>query len=87
MDVMNETEPSAKSIAAMEADLKDKKVRVLFYNSQVSEPMTEHLKSLAEQGGVPVVGVTETIPPGATYAGWMLGQLDATEKALAGPSS
>jgi zinc/manganese transport system substrate-binding protein len=87
MDVMNETEPSAKDIARIEADVKEKKVRALFYNPQVGEPMTEHLKSLAEQAGVPIVGVSETIPPGVDYAGWMLGQLEATEKALAGPSS
>jgi zinc/manganese transport system substrate-binding protein len=87
MDVMNETEPSAREIAAMEADLKDKKVRALFFNAQVSEPMTEHLKALAEQSGVPVVGVTETMPSGVVFADWMLGQLEAAEKALAGPSS
>jgi zinc/manganese transport system substrate-binding protein len=53
----------------------------------VSEPTTEHLKTLAGQSGVPVVGITETIPPGMSYADWMLNQLDATEKALAAPSS
>ena len=35
----------------------------------------------------PVSCVTETIPPGIKFQDWMLGALDETEKALAGPSS
>jgi hypothetical protein len=31
--------------------------------------------------------VTETQPAGKSFAEWMLGELDATEKALGGPSS
>ena len=84
---MNETEPSARDIAAFEDDLKNHKVKVLFYNSQVTDPLTEHLLGLAKAAGVPVVGVSETMPAGLTFAEWMLGELEATEKALAGPSS
>jgi zinc/manganese transport system substrate-binding protein len=85
--VMNDTEPSARETAAFENDLKDHKVKVLFYNSQVSDPQVDRLLALANQGNVPVVGVTETQPAGRSYVEWMLGELDATEKALAGPSS
>jgi zinc/manganese transport system substrate-binding protein len=49
--------------------------------------MTELLLDAANSAHVPVVGVTETVPDGIGYADWMLGQLDALEKALAGPSS
>ncbi len=87
MSVMNDTEPSARDTAAFEADLKGHKVKVLFYNSQVTDPQTDRLLALANQGNVPVVGVTETLPAGKTFVEWMLGELDATEKALAGPSS
>jgi zinc/manganese transport system substrate-binding protein len=83
--IMNETEPSAKDTAAMETDLKGAKVKVLFYNSQVTDTETEHLLSLAKAAKVPVVGVTETRPADkATYIEWMLSEIDATEKALAG---
>ena len=85
--IQNETEPSARQIAEMEADLRDHRVKVLFYNNQVVDPLTERLLATAEEAGVPVVGVTETMPVGATYAGWMLDQLDATERALSTPSS
>ena len=40
---MNETEPSASEIAAIEDDLKDHEVKVLFYNPQVTDPLTERL--------------------------------------------
>ena len=82
--IMNETEPSAKDTAAMEADLKGAKVKTLFYNTQVTDAVTEHLLSLANAAKVPVVGVTETRPAGQTYIQWMLSEIDATDKALAG---
>jgi zinc/manganese transport system substrate-binding protein len=87
LSVMNDTEPSAQDTAAFEQDLKDRKVKVLFYNSQVTDPQTDRLLAVAHEGGVAVVGVTETQPAGKSFSEWMLGELDATEKALAGPSS
>ncbi len=83
--IMNDTEPSASDIAAMESDLKGGKVKVFFYNKQVTAPLTEHLLALARAANVAVVGVTETEPAGMSYVEWMLSEIDATEKALAGP--
>ena len=85
--VMNNTEPSARDLAQFEADLKAHKVRVMFYNIQASDRLVRRLVELARAANVPVVGVTETCPPGLTYQTWMLRQLEATEKALAGPAS
>ncbi len=85
--IMNETEPSPRDTAAIESDLKDGKVKVLFYNSQVTDNLTEHLLALARAANVAVVGVTETKPAGTTYIDWMLNTVDATEKALAGSAS
>ena len=82
---MNDTEPSARDVAAFEQDLKDHKVRVMFYNKQASDKIVQHLVELARAAKIPVVGVTETEPPGMTYQDWMLSQLNDTEKALAGP--
>jgi zinc/manganese transport system substrate-binding protein len=87
LSVMNDTEPSARDVAAFEQDLKDHKVRVLFYNKQATNKIVQHLVGLAHAGKIPVVGVTETAPPDLSYQAWMLGQLGDTEKALAGPSS
>ena len=87
LSVMNDTEPSARDVAAFEQDLKMHKVRVMFYNKQASSKIVQHLIELARAAKVPVVGVTETAPPDLSYQEWMMGQLNDTEKALAGPSS
>ena len=71
----------------MEADLKGHKVKAFFYNNQVTDPLTDRLLKLANAANVPVVGVSETQPAGKNFAQWMLTELDATAKALAGPSS
>jgi zinc/manganese transport system substrate-binding protein len=85
--IMNDTEPSARDVAAFERDLKEHKVRVMFYNKQASDKIVQHLVDLARAANVPVVGVTETVPPGMTFQEWMLGELADTEKALGRPSS
>jgi zinc/manganese transport system substrate-binding protein len=85
--VMNDTEPSARDVAAFENDLKQRKVKLFLYNNQVSSKMTEHLLTIAKTAKVPVVGVTETQPANVSFQDWMLGELDAVDKALTGPSS
>jgi zinc/manganese transport system substrate-binding protein len=87
LSVMNGTEPSARDFAAFEQELKTGQVRVLFYNKQASDNLVQHLVALARSAHIPVVGVTETAPPGVSYQDWMLQELDATEKALAGPAT
>jgi zinc/manganese transport system substrate-binding protein len=85
--IMNDTEPSARDVAAFERDLKDHKVHVLFYNKQAPTALVEHLIALAHDANIPVVGITETAPAGVSYQNWMLQQLDETGRALAGSSS
>ena len=85
--LMNETEPSARDIAAFESDLKTGKVKALIYNKQVSEKLAERLLTIARTAKVPVVPVTETQPANVAFHDWMLGELDALDKALTGPNS
>ena len=85
--MMNDTEPSARDVAAFEKDLKERKVRLLIYNSQVSEKLTERLRDIAKQAKVPVIGVTETMPPNVKFQDWLLGELDNLDKALSEPNS
>jgi zinc/manganese transport system substrate-binding protein len=85
--MMNDTEPSARDVAAFENDLKERKVKLLIYNSQVSEKLTERLRDIAIRAKVPVVGVTETMPANVSFQDWVLGELDAVDKALSGPNS
>lgn len=85
--MMNDTEPSARDVAAFENDLKERKVRLLIYNSQVSEKLTERLRDIARRARVPVIGVTETMPPNVKFQDWVLGELDLLDKALSEPNS
>jgi zinc/manganese transport system substrate-binding protein len=85
--VMNNTEPSASDLAVFESDLKTHKIRALFYNKQASDKIVQHLVDLAHATNIPVVGVTETCPPGLSYQNWMLSELNETETALSGPPS
>jgi zinc/manganese transport system substrate-binding protein len=80
--VMNDTEPSASDVAAFEDDLKARKVKVLLYNTQTIGTMPQRMRRIAEEAGVPVVGISETEPAGMHYQDWMLAQLDALDKAL-----
>jgi zinc/manganese transport system substrate-binding protein len=49
--------------------------------------MTERLLAIAKAAKVPVVGITETQPANISFQDWMLGELDAVDRALTGPSS
>jgi len=80
--VMNDTEPSARDIAAFEQDLKKRAVHLMFYNKQAGSKLVQRLVEVARASKVPVVGVTETMPPDTNFQNWMLRQLDDVEKAL-----
>jgi zinc/manganese transport system substrate-binding protein len=82
--MMNDTEPSAQDVAAFETDLKQRKVKVLINNTQVSEALSQRLVAIAKAANIPVVGVTETLPPGRHFQDWVLSELDALDKALSG---
>jgi zinc/manganese transport system substrate-binding protein len=82
LSVMNNTEPSASDVAAFENDLKTHRVKLLIYNSQATDPTAERMEKIAKSAGVPVVGATETEPPGKNYQGWMMSELDAVDGAL-----
>lgn len=80
--IMNNAEPTASEVAGFENDLKNHLVKAMLFNAQASEPAVQRLVDLAKGNSIPVVGVSETEPPGMTYQAWMLSQLDALDKAL-----
>jgi zinc/manganese transport system substrate-binding protein len=68
-----------------EARAEEKKIKVLLYNGQVTSPATEAIKQLAQKSSVPVVGVTETLPPtDKDFQGWQLRQINELTTALGG---
>jgi zinc/manganese transport system substrate-binding protein len=77
------TEPSPSGVAAMTTLVAKRRVRVLLYNSQAVSPITSRLRAAARKAGIPVVAVSETLPPHLSFQRWQLGQARALAAALA----
>jgi zinc/manganese transport system substrate-binding protein len=82
--IENGSEPTPQAVAATRALLINREVKMLIYNLQTEDKTTLDLKSLAESNAIPVVGVTETMPPGVNMQGWQLDQIKALTQALGG---
>ncbi|WP_051386229.1 metal ABC transporter solute-binding protein, Zn/Mn family [Actinokineospora inagensis] len=81
--VEEESDPPAEAVAVTTAMVSDREVAAVVDNSQTETAVTRRLKEAAGAAGVPVVGVTETLPPGVTgYLDWMTKQVDALAKAV-----
>ncbi|WP_171110308.1 MULTISPECIES: zinc ABC transporter substrate-binding protein [Streptomyces] len=74
---------SPRTLQATLALFTDNKVKALIYNEQTSGPQTEKVEQAAKSAGIPVVPVTETLPQGKDYIGWMTATVDALASALA----
>lgn len=84
MAVENGNDPSPADTLAMDQLMTGHRVRVLLYNEQAISAVTQHVEALARQAGIPVVGVTETMPPAYhTYQAWQLAQAKDLLHALA----
>ena len=78
------SDPPAGLVAEFQDQISQKKIKLLVYNSQTPLPATTGIKAQAASVGVPVVIITETIPPGPrTFQDWQLGQLRQVEDSLA----
>jgi len=82
-DIMSGTEPAPQLIALENGFFSRHMVKVFAYNQQVVSTLTTSIRQNALAGGVPVVGVYETMPtPGYDYQSWMLAEVNALEKAV-----
>jgi zinc/manganese transport system substrate-binding protein len=87
-DVMNGVDPSPQAIAEQDSLFKDHRVKVLLYNQQVTDSLTQSFLKAAATYGIPVIGVYETMPvPGYTYQSWMLAEVQALQKAVTSKTS
>jgi zinc/manganese transport system substrate-binding protein len=76
-------DPPVQSVISFQNQLNHKEPAVLVYNCQTVTPLTEGLKKMAAQEGIPVVGITETVqPPDASFEQWMDSEVAALQKAL-----
>jgi zinc/manganese transport system substrate-binding protein len=78
------SEPSASAVSAMTALATTHRIKVLFYNNQAVSPITQRVRAAAKAAGVPVIGVSETVPAGLTFQAWQLKQAQELLQALGG---
>jgi zinc/manganese transport system substrate-binding protein len=84
MKAVEEGNDPPSQAVAQELDLiTNHQVKVLMYNSQTVTKVTSNVKDLAVRSGVPIVGVSETAPPGKSFQDWQLATLKELESALA----
>ena len=76
-------DPPAQTVAEFHDQVSGKKIKVLVFNVQTSTNITEDLKRVAANNGIPVVGVSETLQPvDATFHEWQGAQLLTLQNAL-----
>jgi zinc/manganese transport system substrate-binding protein len=78
--IMDGTDPSPRAVADFETALQHHTAHMLFYNRQVIGPTTNAMRTIAAKNHVPVVGVTETQPPGLSFVRWQLSQLRSVQQ-------
>lgn len=76
------TDPTPQAVAAVDALVRNRKIEVLLYNSQATSPITARVRSEAAKAGIPIVGVSETLPPHLRFQQWQLAQARALYRAL-----
>lgn len=81
--IMNDADPSPQSIKSFDDDLRQHKVRLLFYNNQVIDSLTEQFKKTAQLSNIPIIGVSETMPEQfKTYYQWMRSEVNDVKSTL-----
>jgi zinc/manganese transport system substrate-binding protein len=76
-------DPPADTVIETNNQVTRKEVKILIYNSQTVTPITTNLQNEAKNLNIPVVPVSETMPPGKSYQTWMIDQLNTLQQALA----
>jgi len=78
-------DPSPLDNATFEHAITAHVIKVLIYNSQVTDTATSHIRKLASSNGIPTVGMSETFPPAdKDFQTWQLDQARALLAALGG---
>jgi zinc/manganese transport system substrate-binding protein len=76
-------DPAADAVITATDQITQHQIKILIYNEQTITPVTTNLENLARSEGIPIVPVTETMPPNKTYQTWMMDELNTLEAALA----
>ncbi|WP_245556221.1 metal ABC transporter solute-binding protein, Zn/Mn family [Actinopolyspora mortivallis] len=76
-------DPAAATVAEMQDLVDSRRPAVLVHNPQTASSLTERIRTRAENNGIPVVEMPETLPEGQDYTQWISGRVSALERALA----
>ena len=83
-DISEGTDPTSADKATIDQQITSRQIKVYVYNSQNSTPDIQAQLKLAQQAGIPVTTVTETLSPaGDSFQQWMVGELRNLQTALA----
>jgi len=83
-DIMNGVDPAPQDVSLETSLFTQHRVKVLVYNQQVTDTLTQTFISAAQSAKIPVIGVYETMPtPGYNYQSWMLAEVTSLQKAVA----
>jgi zinc/manganese transport system substrate-binding protein len=82
--LQNGTDPTPGDSAHFEQAITTHTIRALLLNTQVGDAQTARLAGLARSSHIPVVDVTETLPPGMNFQTWQAAQATDLLAALHG---
>lgn len=80
--VEQDTDPAPVDIAAMLDLITNRQVAAVLFNEQTVTAVTKQVQTAAQNAGVPVVGITETLPEGSDYLSWQRATADRLTAAL-----
>ncbi|MDO4912874.1 MAG: zinc ABC transporter substrate-binding protein [Lactobacillus sp.] len=69
--IENETDPSVKTVHAIQTNIKNRNYAAFVYNTQVQNSTISNLLKMAKQYKIPVIQVRETMPNNVAYLTWM----------------
>ncbi len=80
--VEQDTDPAPVDVAAVLDLITGREVAAVVFNDQTVTGATRRVRSAAEQAGIPVVAVTETLPAGSDYLSWQSDTVNRLAEAL-----
>ena len=80
--IEQDADPAPADVAAVLDLIKGREVAAVVFNDQTVTAATRRVRDAANEAGVPVVSVTETLPAGSDYLTWQNDTLDRLAQAL-----
>ena len=80
--VEQDTDPAPVDVAAVLDLITGRRVDAVIFNDQTVTEATRRVRSTAQESGVPVVAVTETLPAGTDYLTWQTDTVNRLGAAL-----